>query len=181
MSGRVPGRICLALTVALGAGCLLPQEDHILEDLPPEMNQPPRILENLLQPAGRFVSVRNGADCPNLTFLAPVSDPDVDDTIIYNFYIDPDLDPAFVKQSQLGNNGQADRPDPATLEVSFATTGPLQRPGEHVVEVLVSDGTLVNRDPQPRPVKLPDGGTVLDTTYAVTYAWVVTVSAGSCP
>ena len=64
----------LAAAVALPA-CLLPQEDHIIEPLPPARNQPPRILENLLQPASRFVTVKNGTDCPNLGFLAPVSDP----------------------------------------------------------------------------------------------------------
>ena len=50
-----------------------------------------------------------------------------------------------------------------------------------MVEVLVSDGALVNRDPQPRPVTLLDGGTAQDPTYAVTYAWIVTVVAGPCP
>ncbi|HEY1909271.1 MAG TPA: hypothetical protein VGG91_24715 [Myxococcaceae bacterium] len=172
--------LVLAAAVVLPA-CLLPQEDHIIQPLPPLMNQPPRILENLLQPSSRFVTVRNGTDCPNLTFLAPVSDPDITDTLIYNFYVDPDLFPAFVKQATITNNGQADRSDPATLEVSFATPGPLQQPGDHVVEVLVSDGALVNRDPQPRKVTLLDGGTGLDPTYAVTYAWTVTVVQGSCP
>jgi hypothetical protein len=172
--------LLLAAAVVLPS-CLLPQEDHIIQPLPPLMNQPPRILENLLQPSSRFVTVRNATDCPNLTFLAPVSDPDITDTLIYNFYVDPDLFPAFVKQATITNNGQADRSDPATYEVSFATPGPLQQPGDHVVEVLVSDGALVNRDPQPRKVILLDGGTALDPTYAVTYAWTVTVVQGSCP
>ena len=177
-AGRVAG-LLLGAAVVLPA-CLLPQEDHIIQPLPPPANQPPRILENLLQPASRFVSVRNGSDCPNLTFLAPVSDPDVNDTLIYNFYVDPDLFPPFVKQATIGNNGQADRADPASYEVSFATPGPLQQPGDHVVEVLVSDGALVNRDPQPRPITLLDGGTGLEPTYAVTYAWSVTTVAGPC-
>jgi hypothetical protein len=178
-AGRVVG-LLLGGAVLLPA-CLVPQEDHIIQTLPPEANQPPRILENLLQPANRFVTVRNGSDCPNLTFLAPVSDPDVGDLLTYNFYIDPDLFPAFVKQATITNNGQAERADPASYEVSFATPGPLQQPGDHVVEVLVSDGALVNRQPQPRPINLPDGGTGLEPTYAVTYAWTVTVMAGPCP
>ncbi len=161
--------------------CLVSQEDHIIQPLPPPRNQPPRILESLLQPATRFVTVKNGIDCPNLAFFAPVSDPDVADTLIYNFYVDPDLFPAFVKQATITNNGQADRSDPASYEVSFASPGSLQQPGDHVVEVLVSDGALVNRDPQPRKVTLLDGGTALDPTYAVTYAWTVTVLAGPCP
>lgn len=162
-------------------GCLLPQEDHIISPLPPLKNQPPRILETLLQPGNRFVTVNNGVSCPDLTFLAPVSDPDVGDTLIYNFYVDADVNPNFVKQAFLGNNGQADRPDPASYEVSFAAPGPLQQPGEHVVEVLVADGALSNRDPIPRTVTLLDGGTAQDPTYAVTYAWTVTVNAGPCP
>lgn len=176
---RVPGAL-LAVALVLPA-CLLPQEDHIIQPLPPAQNQPPRILENLLQPATRFVTVKNGTGCPDLTFLAPVSDPDVADTLIYNFYVDPDVNPNFVKQAFIGNNGQADRPDPATFDVSFAAPGPLQQPGDHVVEVLVADGALVNRDPQPRTVTLLDGGTAQDPTYAVTYAWTVSVVAGPCP
>ncbi len=176
-------RVAVAL---LGAAlvlpaCLVSQEDHIIQPLPAPKNQPPRIVESLLQPASRFVTVRNGSDCPNLIFLVPVSDPDVDDTLIYNFYVDPDLFPAFVKQATITNNDQVDRSDPASYEVSFATPGPLQQPGDHVVEVLVADGALVNRDPQPKKVPLLDGGTGLDPTYAVTYAWTVTVLAGPCP
>ena len=177
-AGRVAG-LLLGGALLLPA-CLLSQEDHIIQPLPPAANQPPRILESLLRPPSRFVTVRNGLDCPNLAFSAAVSDPDVGDALIYNFYVDPDLFPAFVKQAPIAPSGQADRADPATYEVSFATPGPLQQPGEHVVEVLVSDGALVNRDPQPRKVTLLDGGTLLEPTYAVTYAWTVTAVAGPC-
>ena len=180
-AGRVVG-LLLAGAVLLPA-CLLPQEDHVIQELPPEANQPPRIVENLLQPANRFVAVRNGSDCPNLIFLAPVSDPNVADRLTYNFYVDPNLFPAFVKQATIppNPNEQPDRAEPASYEVSFATPGPLQQPGDHVVEVLVSDGALVNREPQPRPIILLDGGTGFQPTYAVTYAWTVTVVAGPCP
>jgi len=175
-----------ALAALLGAAvllpsCLLPQEDHVIQPLPPAANQPPRIREDKLQPSSRFVTTHNAADCPNLSFVAPVADPDVGDTLIYNFYLDPDLYPAFVKQATLANNGQENRDDPATYEVSFASPGPLQQPGDHVVEILLSDGALVNRSPVPRIVPLLDGGTALDPTYAVTYAWTVTVLAGPCP
>jgi hypothetical protein len=162
-------------------GCLIPQEDHVLGELPPRKNQPPQILENLLKPANRFVTVQNGTNCPDLSFSAPVSDPDVDDRLIYNFYVDPDLNPAFVKQAILANGSSPQRPEPATYDVSFAVAGPLQQPGEHVVELLLADGPLVNREPQPRVVTLLDGGTALDPSYAVTYAWVVTVNPGPCP
>ena len=89
-----------------------------------------------VQPPGRFVTVKNGSSCPNLAFSAPVSDPDVTDTLIYNFYVDADLNPSFVKQGIIGPDGQVVRSEPATYEVSFATANPLQQPGDHVVEVL---------------------------------------------
>ncbi len=170
----------LAAALVLPA-CIIPQTDNILEPIPPKQNQPPRILENLVQPPGRFVTVRNGPGCPNLAFVAPVSDPDVTDVLVYNFYVDADLNPAFVKQAVIGTDGQVVRSEPATYEVSFATANPLQQPGDHVVEVLVADGQLVGRTPLPKLVQLPDGGTVQATTYAVTYAWTVTVTAGDCP
>jgi hypothetical protein len=181
-AGRLVG--LLLVGALLLPACLLPQEDHVIQDLPPPTNLPPRILENLLQPANRFVTVRNGSDCPNLVFLAPVSDPDFGDTLFYNYYVDANLFPAFVKQATIvppPNNQQADRSEPASYEVSFAAPGPLQQPGDHVVEVLVADGPLVNRDPQPRPITLVDGGAGFEPTYAVTYAWTVTVVAGPCP
>jgi hypothetical protein len=181
MKRRLP-LACGAVALAtLLSGCLVPQEDHILGDLPPRKNQPPQILENLLTPIDRFVTVQNGSNCPLLVFKAPVSDPDVDDRLIYNFYVDANLNPGFVKQATLPNGGKPERPDPAEYDVSFQVPGPLQQPGEHVVEVLVADGPLVNRDPQPRVVTLLDGGTALDPSYAVTYAWVVTVNPGPCP
>lgn len=178
-AGRMIGTMLVAAVVL--PACLIPQTDYVLEPLAPEKNQPPRILEELVQPPGRFVTVKNGSSCPNLVFSAPVSDPDVADTLVYNFYVDADVNPSFVKQGIIGADGQVIRSEPATYEVSFATANPLQQPGDHVVEVLVADGQLAGRTPLPRPVQLPDGGTVQDTTYAVTYAWTVTVTAGSCP
>jgi hypothetical protein len=178
-AGRAVGALLVAAVMV--PACLIPQTDVILETPLPEKNQPPRILEDKVQPPGRFVTVKNGSNCPNLAFSAPVADPDVTDTLTYNFYVDADINPNFVKQGIIGPDGQVFRSEPATYEVSFATANPLQQPGDHVVEVLVADGQLAGRTPLPRQVTLPDGGTVQDPTYAVTYAWTVTVVAGSCP
>jgi hypothetical protein len=92
--------------------------------------------------------VRNGSDCPNLIFLVPVSDPDVDDTLIYNFYVDRDSFPAFVKQATITNNDRWTL-RPRDYEVSFATRA-APAAGRSRGRGAVSDGALVNRDPQPR-------------------------------
>ena len=170
----------LVVAAALPA-CLISQEDHIIQPLPPAKNQPPRILEDLIQPPGRFVTSRNGLDCPNLLFSAKVADPDIKDLLFYNFYVDADVNPAPVKQSSISNpTNEEVRAEPATYEFSFATVGALQQPGNHVVELLLADGALVNRQPQPRLVQQLDGGLEEDPSYAVSYAWTVTILAGPC-
>ncbi|MGZ3481218.1 MAG: hypothetical protein ACXU81_12760, partial [Myxococcaceae bacterium] len=108
--------LLMLLAAALGlAACIIPQTDNILvEPIPPALNQPPRILEDTLQPPGRFVTVKNGSGCPNLAFVVTVADANVKDTLYYNFYVDADLNPSFVKQGVIGTEGQVVRSEPAT-------------------------------------------------------------------
>jgi hypothetical protein len=172
------GAICAAaLLGALFAGCLLPQDDTILEDIPPPVNQPPTILESEVQPSSRSFTVDGGQGCPTLVFSAPVEDPDLEDILYFDYYVDT----TQVEQGTIPPSGNAFRTVAATYTVDFADGGPVQTPGPHVVEVLVADGPLVNGTPVPRTVTLPDGGTRIDTTYAVSYVWLVTVTGGACP
>jgi hypothetical protein len=178
-----PGALSAAavLSLALGA-CLLPQEDTLLSDDSPPVNQPPAILEAEVQPSSRILSVDGGTGCPDLVFSAPVEDPDVGDTLYFDFYVDSDAgSTGQVAQGTVPPSGTAQRVQAASYTVSFASTGPVQTPGTHLVEVLVADGPLVNGIPLPRTVDLPDGGTRTDVTFAVSYAWLVTVTAGPCP
>jgi hypothetical protein len=174
---------CVALLLAsLGvAACLLPQDDTILEDIPPPVNQPPAIVENEVQPPSRIFSVDGGTGCPDLTFSAPVEDPDFQDILYFDFYVDSSADTGQVAQGTVAPSASYVRTEPATYTVDFSKPGPVQTPGTHLVEVLVADGPLVNGVPVPRTVLLPDGGTRIDATFAVSYAWQVTVTAGSCP
>jgi hypothetical protein len=167
---------CLLLSA-----CLLPQEDALLVDLPPPLNRPPRILEEMVQPSSRIFTVDGGAGCPALVFTAPVEDPDTLDVLFYDFYVDADVNPADVAQGLIPASGTLLRSQRATYTVDFASPGPVQTPGTHLVEVLVADGPLVNRVPLPRSVALGDGGTRLDPTFVVSYAWQVTVSGSPCP
>ena len=170
----------LGCTAALGA-CLLPQDDNILEDLPTAANQPPSILEAQVQPSTRVFAVDGGANCPDLTFSAPVEDADLSDLLYYDYYVDATADTGLVAQGTIPPSGSAFRSEAATYTVHFATPGRLQTPGMHWVEVLVADGPLVNGMPVPISTPLPDGGTTLETTYAVSYVWLVTVTDGGCP
>ena len=171
----------VALCVLLGA-CLLPQDDTILVDIPPPVNQPPSILEAQVEPSSRIFTVDGGAGCPDLLFSAPVEDPDLMDVLYYDYYVDSvDDSTGQVAQGTVPPNGSAIRGQAALYDVDWASPGQLQTPGTHLVQVLVADGPLVNGVPQPRTVALPDGGTRLDTTFAVSFSWRVTVTGGACP
>jgi hypothetical protein len=174
-------RAALMLACVGTGACLLPQDDTILEDIPPPVNQPPAIVEDGAQPPTRIFSVDGGAGCPDLTFSVPVEDPDLEDTLYFDFYVDSTADTGQVAQGTVPPSGGFIRTELASYTVDFSKSGPVQTPGMHLVEVLVADGPLVNGVPLPRTVSLPDGGTRVDPTFSVSYTWLVTVTGGNCP
>lgn len=181
MKHRLLPVVAAALAGLLGA-CLLPQDDTILVDVAPPVNQPPAIVESQVQPASRIFTVDGGPRCPDLVFTVPVEDPDLDDVLYFDFYVDSDAgSTGLVTEGTVPPSGNAFRTEPATYDVDWSSPGPLQTVGMHVVEALVADGPLVNGVPQPRTVDLPDGGTRIDETFAVSFSWLVTVTGGACP
>jgi hypothetical protein len=179
---RASGWHWVALGVLLvAAGCLVPQDDTILEDIPPPVNLPPSIVESEVQPASRIFTVDGGTGCPALVFSAPVQDPDLQDILYYDYYVDSLADTGQVAQGTVQPSGSLVRTETATYTVDFADAGKVQTPGTHYVEVLVADGPLVNGVPIPRTVVLPDGGTRIDATFTASYVWLVTVTGGPCP
>ena len=177
------GACVLWVTLGLFAsGCLVPQDDHVLQDLP-TTNHPPRIAEDSVSPS-RIVNTGNQASCPPLTFSAAVEDDDIGDPLYAYWYIS-DLSSLASQPSDTASipnpTGEVRRKDPAELTINFAGTSanPLQSPGVHIVELIVSDGVVIDRVPQPRDL-LPDGG-VGTPSFATSYAWVVNVSGTGCP
>jgi hypothetical protein len=152
-------------------------------------NRPPRIIEDSAQPARR-ISVPALPGC-FVTFRVEAEDPDVNDTLISRWYIDYNStnNPSPYAEAELpyadpSGAGVRQRV-PANLTIHLdAVNNPLPV-GDHVVEVLVADGAMVNREPAPRPPigTFPDGGPITDTSYVVSYAWFVNVTneGSSCP
>ncbi len=176
-------RAGLTAWLLTSSACLVPQESRILQPVPAPQNRPPRIIEEqaLVNGSGnRVVYTGNGANC-SLEFSLRVSDPDLNDVLVVNWY-------AYMR-SQAGLPiylQEAIQPNPppdlseirnqsAIWTISSIASSPLSQDGTYAVEALVSDGNLdANRRPQPRP----DGA----TTYVVSYAWVVVVQTGlPCP
>ncbi|MDY7227901.1 hypothetical protein [Hyalangium rubrum] len=173
----------LAWVAWVAGGCLIPQDDTLLAELPQRRNRPPRILETQVQPLQRIIQDFGTNDLCELDFAVAVEDPDVDDLITVSWYLDYNTEnpTGFYREFQLTNNGQPQRGDRATLRINLrAANSPLSEPGVHLVEALVSDARLVNREPEQRRVPLADGGFLINPGYVVTYAWFVSTVRGDC-
>jgi hypothetical protein len=159
--------------------CILPQDDHLLPDVPGAKNRPPRILESTVTPS-RLQSIGNGQDC-SLTFSLRVEDQDINDAITVRWYVDYSAgNPTQpVDEDVLEAGSKPQRNTSAEYTALVGNVGnPLHAAGLHTVEAVVADGPLVGHDrvlPHPSDA---DAGTNL--SYIVTYAWVVDVAPEDC-
>jgi hypothetical protein len=174
----------LAWVVGVAGGCLVPQDDTLLESIPQRRNRPPRIVETQVQPSEPIIRDFGASGLCELDFSVVVEDRDVDDLLTVRWYLDyDDLNPTGpYREFQLANNGEPQRGDRATLRINLRTANsPLSAPGEHLVEAVVSDTRLVNREPVPVGTVVLDGGTVIiNPGYVVTHTWFVTTVRGDC-
>ncbi|HYO67856.1 MAG TPA: hypothetical protein VEU33_17410 [Archangium sp.] len=169
-------------------GCVIPQDASYLSEVPAQRNRPPRIVESQVQPTERIIRGYGSDNLCKLTFEAIVEDPDVDDQLVAYWYVDYDPSRTQGEDAQsviLAKNAKVIRDDRATFQVSFdsADFNRLNVPGDHIVEVIVTDTGLVGRrEPLPSStLKLSDGGLVADPGYTATYVWFVrTEAAGDC-
>jgi hypothetical protein len=173
----IPMRVGVTAWLLTSSACVVPQESRVLQPVPAAQNRPPRIIEEqalVNGSGGRIIYTGSGANC-TLEFSLKVSDPDVNDVLLVNWYaymrsqsglpiylqeaIQPDIPPTEIRSQS------------AIWSIGSIASSPLSQDGTYAVEALVSDGNLdANRRPQPRP----DGS----TTYVVSYAWVVVVQTG---
>lgn len=177
----------LGAAVWASGGCLVPQDENYLSELPVPRNRPPRIVEKQVQPSERIIR-GYGSDLCQLEFSVIVEDPDVDDKLDAYWFVDYD-------PSQPRGADSAVRLEPINKKVvrddrayfrppRFGSIdgSRLNTPGDHVVEVVVSDNGLSSlREAQPRLIQLPDGQQFADPGYTTTYVWFVkTEPGGGC-
>ncbi|WP_224240913.1 hypothetical protein [Hyalangium gracile] len=174
----------LAWVAGMAGGCLVPQDDTLLESIPQRRNRPPRIVETQVQPPNPIIQDFGAGGLCELDFSVLVEDPDVDDLLTVRWYLDYDNQnpTGFFREFKLANNGEPQRGDRATLRINLrAANSALSTPGVHLVEALVSDTRLTGREPEPVSTVTLDGGTVIvNPGYAVTQAWFVTTVRGDC-
>lgn len=176
--------LALGCVICALSGCLLPQEDRVL-NFPTQRNRPPRIMEELptLVPADRLITVEAG--CSKLEFAFNAEDPDVNDPLTVRWYVDYPRVPFFVpdREQVLAVSGRPQRDEKASLTVDLASglelpLSQLQLPGVHIVEAVLFDYHL---GPDRKPIAIsPPDAEILNPSYATSYAWVVNVSR-TCP
>lgn len=189
-------------------GCLLPQEDQIIGELPGAANRPLRILPGLAQPQQRESTVQLGANCIRPNFSVQVDDPNGGDQIRALWFIDPNE--RYVQSGPTqpviqGNPGvligagSTVRLVQATTQFYGALAG-FNTGGKHRVEVVVTDGEFIeSQRPDPNggapqafldivrnPVRVEvegrDGGEVIPVAaYRDEFVWLVEVDTLPCP
>jgi hypothetical protein len=172
----------LGLVLWTAGGCVVPQNESYLNELPIQPNRPPRIVENQVLPSERIIRGYGSEPLCELEFSLALDDPDIPDTLTVSWFVD--YDPTqprgadFVYKVEPRGN-KALRDERAIFHPRFSSdTSRLTLPGDHVVEALVSDTALEGRDPQPRIYRLPNGTNINNPGYTTTYVWFVRTEAG---
>ncbi|MBI3183119.1 MAG: hypothetical protein HYZ28_13355 [Myxococcales bacterium] len=160
------GAILAILAVGCGAPTRRPQ------------NSPPRFDDSATSPASPF-TIGNGPRCA-VTFSARAEDPDLGDVLYGLWFIDDfNRNAAPIAQAELPPSGAKERPPLELAESVGAATSALHASGQHLVELIVSDGVLEGREPLPRE-RLGDGAKI--ETFAATLRWELEVQQGvDCP
>jgi hypothetical protein len=160
-------------------GCLVPQEDRLIDDVPPTfVNRAPRVLDEAAQP-GRLTLLDTGSPCV-LTFQAPIEDLDTDERgLRVRWFVDwSESNPAPFREDSVPPLLGAVRNRAVDLTLNLDSPGnPLRLVGEHVVELMIADGEIIGREAQQTPG--PDGG-IINPKYSDIHAWFVSVKSINC-
>jgi hypothetical protein len=171
----------LLTVVGVMLGCLVPQDYRFSDDAPPFKNNPVKIMLPV-EPDRTTLTLTNGVGGGTACvqdFTISATDPDLNDPITVQWFVDYDqnLNPSIYRERLLPNLGSPVR-GPTTLHMDLNAPGnPLAPQATHVLEVLVGDGQIVNREPQLKSND-PDAGP--NPSYVDRYVWVVKTEPGDC-
>lgn len=181
--------------------CVLPQDDQVIPERPPNANRPVRVVSGSPVPAQRDTLVRVGVNCPRegQEFSVRVADPDLADAIEARWFIDPN-ERYIAAQGQPvipGNpgsriSGSADRVvvSPRVLTTTLQQFADGQK---HRVEVVVTDGRFIESelvdpttmetrpflDVSRDPIRNEEGVFSVEA-FRDEYVWLVEVSNAPC-
>ncbi|MFT3708294.1 MAG: hypothetical protein QM817_11630 [Archangium sp.] len=171
----------------LSSGCLIPQDDQVLDELPPRRNTPLRIVNR--EPEGPQTTFYTQMSCaPPQAFTVAVSDDDTVDPIYSLWFIDQDPNTVPFTTTPKPPSSSTVREIKAPSASTFTNALANLSLGTHLLTVYVADTAFNEVDNQlvtagPRQVSIPasDGGTVVvpDPGYVDSFTWVLQVER--CP
>lgn len=172
------GLLLMAVVCAPLAGCLFPQDDQVLPELPPKRNGPLKIVDQ--DPREPRATFRNTTLCPeqNPTFKLTVDDEDIADTVRSRWFVGTQT----FEGRNVTSTGSRGREVFAPPESSFKTALANLTAGDtELLTVFVADTEVRVVDGQisvePRTRVLPDGTMVEDKGSFDSFTWVLDVEA----
>ncbi len=184
MAGRLLWGAVAALLVQ---GCLIPQDDPVLPDLPQKKNTTPKLVAESARPKMRGFNIRLGAGCDCLTclerpFEIVVEDPDLGDVVSTRWFVDDDGKFLSVPLNGTGLGSSSEKRGIARPVNQLYTMTNLRVSGTHDVTVVVADRQFPAEgiEMTKELIPLPDGGSVEYLTSTSQYTWQVFTDLTPC-
>ena len=182
------GLLLFALCCTPLLGCIIPQDEQLLGELPPKRNSPLKIIPGGEVPVQR-TTYFNGNACStaNLPFKLKVQDEDLGDVVSSMWFIGKTTNEPFRPSAIPGGSKVRSVTAPSSLGFKSALAN-LPAGSTEVLVVYVADtlfeepvGGVINLQPR-APTTLPDGSQVVDEGSYDTFTWVLDVERGEpCP
>ncbi len=180
MAARLLTGVLAALLVQ---GCLIPQDDPLLPDLPPKRNTAPLLSDDSAAPAqqGRTLFLGDGCLPKDRPFQIGVKDPDLGDDIRSRWFVDDlNFTQPSVEGNQLPRPTSPERGIVTPLETLYASK--LFSAGPHYVTVVVADREFIpgGIELKLETFDLPDGGSIPDSSKPAQHTWNVITDPSPC-
>jgi hypothetical protein len=180
--------LCVMTVCGPMFGCLLPQDDQVIDALPKKKNSPLFLIPDNAQPPQQRIAYYSSTQCNNPVFSIGVKDEDLSDTMRSLWFIDKGVGNTVVTYSPtpVGASTTSSGRQITAPTASFTNALANLTPGTHLVTVYVTDSEFEEVATPMAPVRvrraqvvLPDGQTAPDTAYVVSFTWVLDVEP--CP
>lgn len=180
--------LCVMTVCGPMFGCLLPQDDQVIDALPKKKNSPLFLIPENAQPPQQRIAYYSSTQCNNPVFSIGVKDDDLSDTMRSLWFIDKETSRTVVTYSPSVVNPTTTSPGRQITAPTVSFTNALANltPGTHLVTVYVTDSEFEEVADPKDPVRvrraqvvLADGQTAPDTAYVVSFTWVLDVEP--CP
>lgn len=177
------GLLLAAAVCVPTSGCLIPQDDQVILDLPPKANSPIKVVSQ--EPAQRL-KFANSTTCAsqNPAFRVFAEDADVADVVYSMWFIDQGPDAQNYQPNIIPGGSSPRREVTAPNLSAFRSALANLNPGTHLLTAYVADWPFLEPidgkvGTVSRDETLADGGVLKDSGSFDSFTWVLDVEP--CP